>query len=204
MLAPAGTICVETSTLPIPAKEAARKALAAADVELLDCTVSGNRGTASYGKPASVLRALRTILTPEVFDDAMRTYVRRWAFRHPHPLDLFWTFEDVSGRDLDWYFLPWMYTTAVMDHAVAEVRDEGDRQVIVVEDRGEIAMPIILEVSTDQGQTGQVMTAHDVWVDGQALIPVAMPGRVVEVVVDPEERFPDVNRADNRWTAERR
>ena len=119
-------------------------------------------------------------------------------------MDLFWTFEDVSGRDLDWYFLPWMYTTAVMDHAVAEVRDEGDRQVIVVEDRGEIAMPIILEVSTDQGQTGQVMTAHDVWVDGQALIPVAMPGRVVEVVVDPEERFPDVNRADNRWTAERR
>jgi 3-hydroxyisobutyrate dehydrogenase-like beta-hydroxyacid dehydrogenase len=39
--APAGTICVETSTLPIPAKEAAREALAAVGVELLDCTVSG-------------------------------------------------------------------------------------------------------------------------------------------------------------------
>ncbi len=39
--APAGTICVETSTLPIPAKQAARQALAEVGVELLDCTVSG-------------------------------------------------------------------------------------------------------------------------------------------------------------------
>jgi hypothetical protein len=165
---------------------------------------NGNRGTASYGKPASVFRALRTILTREVFDDAMRTYIRRWAFKHPHPLDLFWTFEDVSGRDLDWYFFPWMYTTGVMDQAVVEVRDERDRQVIVVEDRGEIAMPIILRVSTDAGQTGHIMTAHDVWVDGRAVIPVAMQGKVVEIIVDPEERFPDLNRADNRWTPERR
>jgi hypothetical protein len=164
----------------------------------------GNRGTASYGKPASVFRALRTILTAEVFDAAMRAYVRRWAFKHPHPLDLFRTFEDVSGRDLDWFFLPWMYTTAVLDQAVAGVNEDGGRQVVVVEDRGGIAMPILLRVSTDAGQTGHIMTAHDVWVEGRAVIPVAMQGRVVEVVIDPEERFPDVNRADNRWTAERR
>jgi hypothetical protein len=161
----------------------------------------GNRGTASYGKPASAFRALRTILTERVFDQAMRTYIRRWAFKHPHPLDLFWTFEDVSGGDLDWYFLPWMYTTGVLDQAVVEVRDEGGRQAVVVEDRGEIAMPVILRVSTDAGQTGHIMTAHDVWEDGRAVIPVAMPGRVIEVVIDPDERFPDVNRADNRWTA---
>jgi aminopeptidase N len=164
----------------------------------------GNRGTASYGKPASVFRALRHILTDEVFDEAMRAYLRRWAFKHPNPLDLFWTFEDVTGRDLDWYFFPWMYTTGVMDQSIVEVRTDAGRQVVVIEDRGEIPMPVVLRVTTDTGQTGHIRTAHDVWQDGRAVIPVAMDGTVVEVIIDPEQSFPDVNRADNRWAATNR
>jgi 3-hydroxyisobutyrate dehydrogenase-like beta-hydroxyacid dehydrogenase len=48
-LAPEGTICVETSTLPITVKEEARAALAGAGVELLDCTVSGTGAQAREG-----------------------------------------------------------------------------------------------------------------------------------------------------------
>ncbi len=36
-----GVICVETSTFPLPAKVAAKEALEARDIPLLDCTVSG-------------------------------------------------------------------------------------------------------------------------------------------------------------------
>ena len=43
------------------------------------------------------------ILGPAAFDDAFRTYTRRWAFKHPTPVDFFRTMEDVSGRRLDWF-----------------------------------------------------------------------------------------------------
>ena len=56
---------------------------------------------AAYGKPATVFRALRAVLGPAVFDEAMRAYIRRWEYRHPKPLDLFWTFEDVAKQDLE-------------------------------------------------------------------------------------------------------
>jgi hypothetical protein len=159
----------------------------------------GNRGMASYGKPATVFRALRTILGPAVFDQSMRTYLRRWAFKHPTPLDLFWTFEDVSGQDLDWYFHPWLYTTGVMDQAVAGVEQNGGNAVVLLEDRGEIPMPVIVEVVMEGGQRSRQMVPVTAWQDRRARVPIQVPGQVREVVLDPEQRFPDVNREDNRW-----
>ena len=161
---------------------------------------SGNRGTASYGKPATVFRALRAILGADTFDLAMRTYMRRWAFRHPDPVDLFNSFEDVTGEDLDWFFQPWMYTTGVMNQAVVDVVTEnGGTTVIVLEDRGEIAMPVHLEFMTADGSVVRVRADQDVWEDGRAEIRVTVGDRVTLVVLDPDQQFPDIDRDDNRW-----
>lgn len=159
----------------------------------------GNRGMASYGKPATVFRALRTILGPAVFDEAMRTYLRRWAFKHPSPLDLFWTFADVSGQKLDWYFYPWLYTTRVLDQAIQDV--DGD--LVTVVDRGEIPMPVIVEVVRDNGHRSRQMIPVTAWKDGVVRVEVEGPGRVTEVILDPEQQFPDVNRENNRWGSAR-
>ncbi|MCG6957611.1 MAG: M1 family metallopeptidase [Gemmatimonadetes bacterium] len=160
----------------------------------------GNRGVASYQKPASVFRALRTILGPQLFDEAMRTYMRRWAFKHPHPLDLFHTFEDVAAENLAWYFYPWMYTTRVMDQAVVGVVQGDGIAAVQVEDHGDIPMPVIVEVTTASGNKVRTMAGVDVWRDKRASIEVKVDGAVTSVVLDPEQRFPDVNREDNRWT----
>jgi hypothetical protein len=159
----------------------------------------GNRGLASYSKPATVFRMLREILTPAVFDEALRDYTRRWAYRHPHPLDLFWTFEDVTGRDLDWFFLPWLYGTGVLDQAVVAVEERAGRPVAVLEDRGEIAMPVVLRVATADGGEEEVRMGREAWEDGRMVVPLPVQGPVTEVVLDPRRAFPDVDREDNRW-----
>lgn len=164
---------------------------------------AGNRGLASYGKPATVFRALRAILGEETFDRAMQTYIRRWAFRHPHPLDLFWTFEDVTGMDLDWFFHPWLYTTGVMDQAIDGVSvDEGGRRVTVfLVDRGEIPMPVHMAVEVDGQEPVRVVANVRGWEDGRMELTVnlAGAGAVRRIVLDPDMMFPDVNRLDNVW-----
>jgi hypothetical protein len=76
----------------------------------------------AYQKPALMLRLLReTVLGHEAFDAAFRTYIHRWAFKHPQPADFFRTIENVSGRNLDWYWRDWVYTTARLDQAVDSV-----------------------------------------------------------------------------------
>ena len=74
-------------------------------------------GVASYYKPATVLVALRGVLGTDTFNKAYKEYVRRWAYKHPTPYDFFNTFENVSGRDLSWFWRSWFFETWKLDQA---------------------------------------------------------------------------------------
>src|SRR5699024_5629828 len=75
-------------------------------------------GVASYPKPATLLVTLRGLLGEETFTKAYQTFLSRWQYKHPYPWDLFNTFEDISGRDLDWFWRSWYYETWILDQAV--------------------------------------------------------------------------------------
>ncbi len=80
-------------------------------------------GPNAYTKPAAGLYMLRkTIMGPELFDHAFRTYSQRWMFKHPTPEDFFRSMEDASAMDLDWFWRGWFYTTDVTDIGIKEVK----------------------------------------------------------------------------------
>ncbi|NCT08983.1 MAG: M1 family metallopeptidase [Flavobacteriia bacterium] len=80
-------------------------------------------GPNAYTKPAAGLYMLRqTIMGPELFDHAFRTYAQRWMFKHPTPEDFFRSMEDASAMDLDWFFRGWFYTTEASDIGIKEVK----------------------------------------------------------------------------------
>tara|TARA_B110000459_G_C16610287_1_gene495741 strand:- start:86 stop:2344 length:2259 start_codon:yes stop_codon:yes gene_type:complete len=82
-----------------------------------------NFGPNAYTKPAAGLYMLRqTIMGPELFDYAFRTYSKRWMFKHPSPADFFRTMEDASAMDLDWFWRGWFYTTDYNDIGVKNVK----------------------------------------------------------------------------------
>jgi len=82
-----------------------------------------NFGPNAYTKPAAGLYMLRqTIMGPELFDYAFRTYAQRWMFKHPTPADFFRTMEDASAMDLDWFWRGWFYTTDFNDIGIKEVK----------------------------------------------------------------------------------
>lgn len=79
-------------------------------------------GPNAYAKPATGLNILReTIMGRDLFDQAFKTYAKRWAFRHPEPADFFRTMEDASGEDLDWFWRGWFYGTDPVDIALTKV-----------------------------------------------------------------------------------
>ena len=80
-------------------------------------------GPNAYSKPAAGLYMLRqTIMGPELFDYAFKTYAQRWKFKHPTPADFFRSMEDASAMDLDWFFRGWFYTTDYTDIGIKEVK----------------------------------------------------------------------------------
>ena len=161
------------------------------------------RGIASYSKPALVLHALRGVVGDDRFFEAYRTHVERWAYKHPQPYDLFNTFEDALGEDLDWFWTPMLYETWTLDHAIGSVESTDGETRITVVDEGRTPMPVRLQITYADGTTETRTIPVDVWLEGAREASItAKPGPVSRVVIDPEWYFPDVDRTDNRWTAE--
>src|SRR5207245_10518386 len=99
----------------------------------------------AYRRPALMLRvALDPVLGKECVERALRYYVRRWTCRHPQPADFFRTIENVSGRDLDWFWRAWVYTTARLDQAVDSVTAVGDTAFVFLSNRGHMVLPVTL------------------------------------------------------------
>ena len=100
-----------------------------------------NFGANAYAKPAAGLFILRqTIMGPELFDHAFKTYANRWKFKHPTPADFFRTMEDASAMDLDWFWRGWFYTTGNNDIGIKEVKkyhltDKPTKQAIKIYER---------------------------------------------------------------------
>src|SRR6201996_6226863 len=79
-------------------------------------------GNAAYEKPALGLKILREqILGEERFDYAFRTYIKRWAFKHPTPWDFFHTMDNAAGEDLSWFWNEWFFTTWKNDQSIKAI-----------------------------------------------------------------------------------
>ena len=178
----------------------------------------------AYTKPALMMALLREeILGRDAFDRAFREYTRRWAFRHPQPADFFRTMENVSGRNLDWFWRGWVYTTARLDQAVDSVlvavppaagrtgaaayrRADGtlgaSGQVrIVLMNRGQMVMPAELKLTYDDGTSEVRRLPAEIWMLGSrhALSLNTGSRRLVGVEIDPRRVMPDIDRANDRW-----
>lgn len=160
-------------------------------------------GHQAYNKPGLGLIVLRDqVLGPDRFDPAFREYIRRWAYKHPTPADFFRTMEDGVGEDLSWFWRAWFYTTETLDQAVDSVkiveRQGVPQSRVFLQNVGPMVMPVDLTLYFEGTPPEQRRLPVEVWYGGKSYI-LAVPGkRVVGVVVDPAQVFPDVNRTNNQ------
>ncbi len=179
-------------------------------------------GNNAYGKVAAAMNILReTILGPEAFDHAFRTYARRWAFKHPTPADLFRTLEDASGEDLDWFWRGWFYGTDPCDIAIENVKyfqvdpnirnsKDGEQKKTVEKhfyemafaNRGGLVMPLIIQWTFADGTTETDRIPAQIWrLNENRLTKVFMKDKkVVAIQLDPLQETADIDESNNRWT----
>jgi hypothetical protein len=162
-----------------------------------------DRYTASYDKPGVMLRALRGVLGADTFHEAYRAFAERWAYKHPTPYDFFNTFEDVAGRELDWFWRGAFYETWTMDHAVQSVEPTDGGVTVTVADRGRLPMPVLLKATYADGRTVERRVGVDPWLDGRRTVDVTLEAGTLErVVLNPDDVLPDLVRDNNTWTAD--
>ena len=81
-------------------------------------------GGVTYGKTASVLLTLEQLIGEDTVQKALKTYFIRYRFTHPTKEDFLKTVEEVSGKDLRWYFNQAVYGTQVLDYEVIRISSD--------------------------------------------------------------------------------
>ena len=166
-------------------------------------------GISAYVKPSVGLQLLRQeILGPEAFDEAFRTYVAKWAFKHPAPADFFRTMEDASGHRLDWFWREWFVENPHFDQAIDGVRmvAKGDTNNVLVAygNRARGVLPIRARFTMSDGSTQDFNYPAEVWSTNtlRYIRVYSFVGKkVTKIELDPDHKLVDIDRTNNVWMA---
>lgn len=164
-------------------------------------------GEAAYVKPSVGLQLLRQeILGPDAFDDAFRSYTRRWAYKHPSPSDFFRSMEDVAGRRLDWFWRAWFVENARFDQSVDSVvtQTKGDTTMVAVlygnRERG--VLPIRARFTFTDGSAQEFDYPAEVWSTNTRRYVRSyrfVKKQMARIELDPDARLVDIDRKNNVW-----
>lgn len=164
----------------------------------------GRIGSALYRKPALALKLLREeVLGEERFDRAFRTYIERWAFKHPTPWDFFRTMENESGEDLAWFWRSWFLNSYKLDVSVSniEYEERGKPEkgaFIIIENLDKMAMPVHVRVTEEGGKKTNFDFPVEIWQrDSKFSFRINSIRRIQSVEIDPDKKLPDTNRENN-------
>jgi hypothetical protein len=166
-----------------------------------------NIGNLCYSKPSSGLVILREqVLGSERFDLAFRTYVERWAFKHPAPDDFFRTIENVSGEDLSWFWRGWFVNNWRLDQGINSIKyvDNNPKSgvYITIENFEKMVMPVTLDIKTKSGTISRVKLPVEIWQKNKDwTFKYNSTEEIESIIIDADHEFPDANESNNSWTS---
>ena len=172
-----------------------------------DALNEGNIGISLYGKPGYGLELLRNeILGPVRFDYAFKTYIQRWAYKHPTPWDFFRTMDNVAGEDLSWFWKEWFIENYHLDQSIESVKYEKDNAangaIVTIDNLDQMAMPVNLSYETVSGIKGLIKLPVEIWNNtAEFKVKLSTTEKLSKVIIDEEKVFPDMNFANNNWMA---
>ena len=177
---------------------------------------SNSYGGITYAKTAVVLLTLESIIGEDTMLKAMHTYFMRYRFTHPGKEDFLKTIEEVSGKDLRWYFNQAVYGTQVLDYKVYKVTSvpvewykenlkekKGETDYVDnvwIQRKEDFVFPVEIEIRFDNGENvREHWDGQDRWVRYEYL----KKAKVESVEIDPDHKiYFDRNNFNNSYLAE--
>lgn len=156
----------------------------------------------AYQKAPLMLSSLGGLVGDSAVWRAMSDYAKAWRFKHPSPWDFTFFMNNALGRNLDWFWYYWLFTTEAVHGSIQNVTASGAKTLVTVRQDGEMPSPVVLKVEFASGEPQIFSYPVDVWFGGSRtfIAELDLGGRVLtKITLDPNGRFPDRDPKDNVW-----
>ncbi len=154
-----------------------------------------NYGGIVYSKTGLVFTYLKDYLGDEVFDECMKTYFKRWHFKHPQPVNLKTVFEEVTKKDLSWVFDDIIPSTKQIDYKLAKVKQTENGMEVTVKNTGQIDGPIRVDAYSFSN------LRNTIWIEpgNKKETIIFEESKLDEIKIDGNKNIPEPNRNNNYW-----
>ncbi|PID56491.1 MAG: hypothetical protein CR986_10140 [Ignavibacteriae bacterium] len=174
------------------------------DLPLITPSFSYKTGLARlgfYNKPFTAYFELYEYLGKNLFKKCMQEYVKRWIGKHPIPYDFFFTFNEVAGENLFWFWKPWFFEQGYPDLSIESVKNTKDMTTIKIKMLGTLPTRVILKLEFKDGTVINLDRPMNVWKNGNNSINVSLKTtKKIKQIVLGNNTIPDVNRTNNIYT----
>ncbi|HEA29521.1 MAG TPA: M1 family peptidase [Leeuwenhoekiella sp.] len=159
-------------------------------------------GNNEYGKAALGYLALKDLLGEEGFKTALQGYMKRWHGKHPTPWDFFYSINDVSGKNLNWFWNSWFFSTNYIDMKIENVSQKGRNTLITIKNIGGMPAPVDILVSLTGGETKTIHQSPAIWKENldETTIVLKNVSHTTQIQLE-GGIFMDASTSDNTWNS---
>lgn len=128
-----------------------------------DALTGAGFGNNEYGKASIGYFAMKDLLGDEMFKKCLHAYMDRWHGKHPTPWDFFYTFNNVSGKNLNWFWSRWFFESNYIDLSIMNVKQSGSGFTVNIDNIGGMPSPFDLVTIYNDGTTERFHQTPGVW-----------------------------------------
>jgi len=158
--------------------------------------VSATGSHTAYNRPSFAYIILEDFLGKELFIRCFREFTLRWQGKRPIPYDLFYTFNDVSGENLNWFWKPWFFEFAYPDLSIDVISNNNE---VTIKNVGKLPLPIYLQITYENDSVEEVYKTVKVWEKGDPEVKIKLKERnsIKMLKLNDQYFIPDVDRNNN-------
>jgi hypothetical protein len=143
---------------------------------------------------------MKDLLGDDLFKKCLHEYINRWHGKHPIPWDFFNTFNNASGRNLNWFWNNWFFTNYYIDLAVDKVTKTAAGYLVSIKNIGGYASPVDLILNFTDGSSETLHQTPAIWEKNQKLVTVSISTKKkIQTVELKGGIFMDADESNNVW-----
>ncbi|HMG82094.1 MAG TPA: M1 family metallopeptidase [Ferruginibacter sp.] len=160
-------------------------------------------GNNEYGKASLGYLAVKDLLGDDMFRKCLHAYMDRWHGKHPTPWDFYYTFNDVSGKNLDWFWNNWFFGTGYIDLAIQNVTANANGYAVTLNNIGGYVAPADLLITYADGTEEKLHQTPAIWENNlsTATVNISTSKKINTIMLD-GGIFMDADMTNNKWTAQ--
>ena len=160
-----------------------------------------------YYKASLLLRTLENLLGEEKMNEFLKTYFRRYKFKHPETEDVVRLATEIGGEDLNPFFSQFLFGSGVCDYQVARMTSEPlkkeEEQIyqtrVLLKRSGEVSIPVEVLIELEDGEK-----IERIW-DGKERwhrLELETKSKIKSATIDPQNKIVlDIDVNNNSLTA---